>query len=163
VHDFEFNPNDPNNVAQLEFDSICFCFQLFGVERLPDGSYKPLLQKLSVNTTPNGISIFIPRYWSLDAGRDIKWDEINKIQRAWGNKRQGEKWSETRVINHENAKAVYFAAKKAAERGYKGDRRWEYICKAAKLNPFTPRRTLERLLKLGKELCEGTKASSTQS
>ncbi len=158
-HGWEYDPTDPRNVTQLEFDSLCYMFQLFGVERLKDGSYKPLLQKLSFNSTGNGISMFIPRYWSFDSQRDVKWGEVTKIQRAWGIKRVGGKWVDGRSLNKKLARLVYAASEEAAERGLTGKERYDHIRKAAGLTADTDPRVLQRLLSLGKQLKEGKRAS----
>lgn len=45
---------------------------------------KPLLMKVSVNPTPYGTLIFVPRTWSFDARRDLDWGAITRLHRAAG-------------------------------------------------------------------------------
>lgn len=98
------------------FDAFCHKWTLYGM--MGD---KPLLQKLSVNITPYGTMIVIPRYWSFDYNRDLKWRSITKLHQSREVPRQGEKLeanlSERQVLA---AKAREFMAE-AKRRGMKGE------------------------------------------
>jgi hypothetical protein len=62
---------------RIAFDAFCHRWVLYGME-----GELPLLQKLSVNMTPFGTMIFIPRYWSFDRLRDMKWAAVIKLHRS---------------------------------------------------------------------------------
>ncbi len=146
---WEYDPTDPKNVTQLEFDTLCYRFQLFGVERMPEG-IKPLLQKLTVNTTGWGLDIFIPRYWSFDHKRDVNWSELMKIQRNRAVRRRGDKG--TGIFTNENALNAYSADQEALiDLKLRGDARFAYVEARAKL-PRMSRRNLQKLITMGKEL-----------
>ena len=83
---WEFSWRTQRNRFDAVFDAFCHRWILYGME-----GDRPLLQKLSINVTPFGTMIFIPRYWSFDQKRDLRWGAIMKLHRSRGVPRQGEK------------------------------------------------------------------------
>src|ERR1043166_6277444 len=73
--EWDFRWRLPEDRFRNIFDAFCHKWMLYGMEK-----NRPLLQKLSVNVTPFGTMIFIPRYWSLDHNRDLKWAAISRLQ-----------------------------------------------------------------------------------
>ena len=104
------------------FDALCHRWRLYGIE-----GDKPLLLKISVNPTPHGTMIVIPREWSLDPIRDLNWSAISKIHRAHGAKRQGPKLSPGRVKQREEAQEAKRLWMEARAKGHKGDARFKYV------------------------------------
>ncbi len=82
---FKVDWSKPRHRFQAAFDVFCMRWNLYGME-----GDKPLTMKFSVNLTPYGTMIFIPVYWSFDAKRDVRWDEVMKLHRARALKKQGE-------------------------------------------------------------------------
>jgi hypothetical protein len=124
------------------FDAFCHKWMLYGVE-----GDKPLLQKLSVNVTPFGTMIFIPRYWSFDRNRDLKWRAITRLHRARGVPRQGIKLSSSQAERRKQADAARKLKSQATELGMKGDKRSYWIMAKLGLHPDTHPKQLHRILK----------------
>jgi len=124
------------------FDAFCHKWTLYGME-----GDKPLLQKLSVNITPYGTMIVIPRYWSLDYIRDLKWRSITRLHQSREVDRQGEKLD----ANQSERRALALTAAKfmtAAKRlGMKGDVRDYWVMEKVGMADSDPRQ-LRRLLKI---------------
>ncbi len=148
---------DAKNLTLMEFDSLCFKHMLYGVERQETG-FAPLLQKLSVNATPFGVMIFIPRYWSFDPQRDVKWSELNRALKAWGIKRQGIKWSTSRLETLKVAKLTLAAFEEATALGKIGKARYDHTKEKAGLNPDMDDKSVNRLLKEATKMVNGKKS-----
>lgn len=129
------------------FDTFCAKWNLYGMQ---DG--RPLLQKLSVNSTPYGTMIFIPNYWSLDPKRDLDWGKISRLHKARGQQRQGPLLAEGLEQRRADLKKLEEAEAKARKFGLRGDKRHEFLCLALGWDVRTDRKRLARLRKscLGK-------------
>ncbi len=149
VFERNFRPPDWNfswrsKRAQFEnvFDAFCHKWALYGME-----GDKPLLQKLSVNITPYGTMIVIPRYWSFDYIRDLKWRSVTQLHQSRDVDRQGAKLdaneSERRALA---AKAREFMAE-AKRIGMKGSERDFWVLAKLGIAESDPRQ-LRRLLKI---------------
>lgn len=104
------------------FDVLCYRWNLYGMR-----GNRPLLLKITVNPTPHGTMIFIPRYWSLDPSRDLNWKEVGRLHHAHGAIRQGPKLSISRMERHDEAIDALKIWQKAGRRGLRGDKRMEYV------------------------------------
>jgi hypothetical protein len=125
------------------FDAFCHKWVLYGME-----NDMPLLQKLSVNITPFGTMIFIPRYWSLDRNRDLRWRAITRLHRARGVPRQGAKLSANQAERRKQAEAARQFMKEATAQGMRGEARTYWIMGKLGLHPDTHPKQLHRLLKV---------------
>jgi hypothetical protein len=124
------------------FDALCYRWYLYGFE-----GDRPLLLKISVNPTPHGTMIVIPRHWSFDKARDLDWGAISKLHRAHGATRQGPKLSSSRIERlSEAAQSAHYAAE-ARRLKLRGDARYEFICAKMKRDPKMDPSWLKRLLK----------------
>jgi hypothetical protein len=119
---WEFDWTDARKRFYSIFDAVCHRWRLYGVEH-----DKPLLLKISVNPTPHGTMILIPRDWSLDPVRDLNWKAINKIHRAHGAKRQGPKLSPGRIDQLKEAATAKRLWSEAGSKGFHGDARVDYV------------------------------------
>ncbi len=119
---WEFDWKDAGRRFQLCFDAMCYRWKLYGME-----GDRPLLLKVSVNPTPHGTMIVIPRHWSLDPYRDLDWKFIGRLHRVRGARRQGPKLSAGRVRRMEEAKVAKRLWVEARARGLKGMKRYEYV------------------------------------
>jgi hypothetical protein len=154
---WKFDPADPKSVMQVEMDCICGRFCLYGVQ-----NGQPLLMKLTVNATPFGVMLFIPRYWSLDQNRDILWGEIKKLLKAWGVLRQGEKWSLGRIERDHQCIAAHMANELAIKDGHKGADRLGFVAQAIGLpHDFDPA-NLRKLIAEGRSLASKGKTYQRQ-
>lgn len=139
--DWDFSWQTKKQHFENVFDAFCHKWTLYGM--MMD---KPLLQKLSVNITPYGTMIVIPRYWSFDYNRDLKWRSVTKLHHSRDVQRQGAKLeaneSARRAIA---AKARRFMAE-AKRLGMKGDKRDYWIMANIGMSDSDPRQ-LRRLLK----------------
>lgn len=124
------------------FDAFCHKWVLYGME-----GDQPLLQKLSVNITPYGTMIVIPRYWSFDSHRDLNWRAITRLHHSRGVAKQGLKLGTSQKERREQAKRARHFAVEAAKRGLKGDKKDDWIISRLGLHPETDRKQLWRLLK----------------
>jgi hypothetical protein len=105
------------------FDAFCYRWKLYGMEH-----DRPLLLKISINPTPHGTMIVIPRHWSLDPRRDLDWPLINRLHRSHGSKRQGPKLSPARIQRLDEAKKVTSLRETARKKKIKGEALHEFIC-----------------------------------
>ena len=124
---WQFDWTDPRRRFHLFFDAFCYRWKLYGMEH-----DRPLLLKISINPTPHGTMIVIPRHWSLDPRRDLDWTLINRLHRSRGAKKQGPKLSPARTQKLDEAKQVKQLYQTAKKRGLKGDALHDYICTAMK-------------------------------
>lgn len=126
------------------FDTFCYKWILYGMEK-----DKPLLQKLSVNITPYGTMIVIPRYWSFDCHRDLKWKAITQLHHSRGVPRQGAKLAANFVQRRGQAKVAKRYYLEATGLGKKGEVRTAWVMEKIGMHPATDPKQLRRLLKLG--------------
>ena len=136
----------PEEAFQTAFDLFCCKWFLYGMQR-SEPKDEPLVQKLCYNFGPYGTSIFIPGYWSLDPNRDLNWKAIQKLHRARGIVRQGEKLDNNRRELALQVKKAQEAAAEAKRRGIKGEFRYSYIKKKAGLAEGTDDAHVRRMLK----------------
>ena len=105
---------------------------------------RPLLQKLSINVTPFGTMIFIPRYWSFDWRRDLKWSAITRLHRSRDVQKQGEKFSSAEVERIRDAFKVHGLWQTEKKIGKKGEERKYWVIEQMgwpTSNDFSPSRT----------------------
>jgi hypothetical protein len=139
---WRFDWSDPRRRFHFFFDAFCYRWKLYGMEH-----DRPLLLKISVNPTPHGTMIVIPRHWSLDPRRDLDWPLINRLHRSRGAKKQGPKMSAGRIQKLEEARQVKTLREQARKRGLRGDSLHEFICKAMKRDPRSDPSWWKRLLR----------------
>jgi hypothetical protein len=127
------------------FDAFCQRWILYGVE-----GDKPLLQKFSVNVTPIGTMIFIPRYWSLDGTRDIEWATVNQLHRSREVRRQGEKLGRGELERKREAIKVQTLWRQSKEIGLRGEERKSWVIEKMGWPPNNDFSRVQRLLQLAK-------------
>ena len=127
---------------QCAFDAFCQRWDLYGMQK-----DKPLLLKLSINLTPHGTLMMIPRYWSLDARRDLNWNAISKLHRVHGAQRQGKKLLQNRKEREQEAKKARALHALATANGLRGKNRNEWIMDELGWLPESDVNRLHRLLK----------------
>ena len=148
-----FKPAWPGGIGstadqfQAAFDAMCHRWQLWGMEH-----DKPLPLKLTVHPTPHGIMIMIPRLWSFDVRRDLKWKKVQELHHAYGAHRQGPKLSKAQVAKAEEAKAVVAFWNEASASGLKGEAKMEYVMKRMKRDLRSDPSWVKRRLKEGRSL-----------
>ena len=133
------------------FDGFCWKHDLYGLE-LIDGKWSPLLMKVTVNATPHGVIIFIPKWMSIDFARDLVLREITKLIRSRGARPQGIKRTETQQEREELARAAYKAHLAALDLDKKGDDRIDFIIKELELLPEIEERRVRELVEEGDAL-----------
>lgn len=141
----QFNWRTSKERFLVVFDALCYRWDLYGVEK-----DRPLLLKVSVNPTPHGTMIVIPRHWSFDKRRDLNWAEIGKLHRAHGASRQGPKLSISRVQRSEDALAAKKHYDEATRDGLRGDARTAQVLQRLGKDPRTDASCVKRLLRLAK-------------
>lgn len=139
---WDFKWKSAEDRFRLIFDAFCHKWVLYGMEY-----DKPLLQKLSVNITPFGTMIFIPRYWSLDRNRDLRWEAINRLHHSRGIPRQGQKLSANQIERKHQAENALKYWKEATKVGLKGEKRIGAVLSRLGWHPDTDAKQLRRLLK----------------
>jgi DNA-binding CsgD family transcriptional regulator len=107
----------------------------------------PLLNKLTVNLTPNGTMIFIPAFWSFDSKRDLDWKEITRLHRARSAKKQGVKLARNQAAAKAQAERALQLSESATRAGLKGSRKQAWIMEQLGLDARTDESYLRRLLK----------------
>lgn len=123
------------------FDAFCHRWNLYGVEH-----DKLLIMKITVNPTPHGTMLFIPKFWSFDPHRDLAWGEISRLHKAHGAARQGPKLSLSRQEKQlEKIKARQLEAN-ARTKGLRGDAKNAFILKGLRKDPRTDFSYIKRLL-----------------
>jgi hypothetical protein len=126
---------------RIVFDAFCHKWVLYGME-----GERPLLQMLSVNVTPFGTMIFVPRYWSFDAGRDMKWGAVAKLHRARDVHRQGEKLGQNQRERLRDATRVQKFWREAKQSGRKGASAYDWVIKKMGWPSTTDASKVKRLL-----------------
>jgi len=129
------------------FDALCYRWNLYGVQ-----GNRPLLLKITVNPTPHGTMIFIPRYWSLDPSRDLNWKEVGRLHHAHGAVRQGPKLSVSRMERHDEAIEALRIWQEAGRLGLRGDKRMEHVLVALGKPRETDFSAVKRLLREARTL-----------
>ena len=124
------------------FDVFCWRWNLYGM-----AMDSPLLNKLTVNLTPNGTMIFIPAFWSFDAKRDLDWKEITRLHRARSAKKQGVKLARNQAAAKAQAERALQLSESATRAGLKGSRKKAWIMEQLGLDARTDESHLRRLLK----------------
>jgi hypothetical protein len=119
-----FDWSDQKSKFHLFFDVMCYRWKLYGMEH-----DDPLLLKISVNPTPHGTMIVIPRHWSLDLARDLHWNKIGNLHRSHKAIRQGPKLSPARIEKYKEAKQVLKFWNEAGVGKIHGEARYEYVLK----------------------------------
>ena len=143
---WEFAVSDAEFLFSATFDLFCQKWDLYGMQH-----DRPLLQRLTVNLTPNGTMIFIPAWWSLDGKRDLNWSEIQALHGARVTSRQGEKLSVNQVAQRKEAAKAFKLNELAKTRGLRGDERIRWVSQKMKWQGESARK-LGRALKRAKEM-----------
>ena len=144
--DWFFDWKDEKKKFEIFFDAMCYRWKLYGMQ-----NDEPLLLKISVNPTPHGTMIVIPRHWSLDPGRDLHWNKINQIHRAHGATRQGPKLSKNRIQSQHDAKRVEKLWSESRAKGFRGDARYDYVHKKLRKPLETDHSWVNRHLRLARK------------
>jgi hypothetical protein len=139
--DWDFSWRGSKNKFWNVFDAFCHKWVLYGME-----GDKPLLQKPSVNVTPYGTMIVIPRYWSFDSHRDLRWRAITRLHHSRGVSKQGLKLSANQKERQQQAETARKHYADASSRGLRGEKRDDWIISKLGLHPETDRKQLWRLL-----------------
>ncbi len=146
-----FTGKDKRELFQYALDIFCGTWELYGVEDRNGRPY-PLLQKLSINATANGLMLFIPSYWSFDFQRDINWKEFNKLQKARCGGRIGAKSATTRMEHLAKLRRITAAKQEAKTIGLTGAAVYQHIRKAAELSAEVDDRVIRRWIAEGRDL-----------
>ena len=146
-----FRGKTKKELFEYALDIFCGTWELYGIEDR-DGKPFPLLQKLSINATANGLMLFIPSYWSFDFRRDINWKEFNKLQKARCGGRIGSKSASTRMEYNATLRRVAMAKAQAKALQLTGAAMYEHIRTVAKLAATVDDRVIRRWIAEGKDL-----------
>jgi hypothetical protein len=139
---WEFQWKTRENRFRVVFDAFCHKWVLYGVER-----ERPLLQKLSVNVTPLGTMVFIPRYWSFDHKRDLKWKAGARLHRSRNVHRQGVKSTASQLARYQDAAKALRHWQQARAAGLRGVALSSWVMGKLGWDPRTDERQLRRLLR----------------
>jgi hypothetical protein len=137
---FSVNLRRREHVFRAAFDAFCLRWNLYGMQ-----NDDPLLLKLAVNITPYGTMIHIPAYWSFDPKRDIRWDAIASLHRARVHGRQGSALAENLADRMKAAEKLPRLDKEALRRGWKGQKKHEFLCLGLGWDPRTSPKRISRL------------------
>jgi len=143
--DWKFSWKTEQQRFQNVFDLFCHRWDLYGMER-----DRPLLLKLTVNVTPYGTIIMVPRFWSFDPRRDLKWKAITRLHRARNTLKQGVKLSANRAERLQEAERARRLWTEATKAGLKGDRRDQWVMGSLGWDARTSESRLRRLLASGR-------------
>lgn len=143
--DWDFDWKNVKQKFHLFFDAICYRWKLYGMQH-----DDPLLLKISVNPTPHGTMIVIPRHWSLDLARDLHWNKIGRLHKAHGAIRQGPKLSVSRIQKHREAHEVLMHWNDAGNQGKRGDSRYDYVHEKMKKDGRTDQSWVKRHLRIAR-------------
>jgi len=139
-------PNSKEARFYDAFDAFCHHWQLYGMQH-----DIPLPLKVTVNPTPHGILIMIPRLWSLDVKRDIDWKLVQRLHHCYGARRQGPRLSPARAAIQEEIRAVAVNFKVAKKKGIRGEKRYEFLREQMNKDPRTDSSWFKRRLKKAKQ------------
>src|SRR4051812_15433525 len=98
-----------------------------GREGESSGTWVPLLLKLTVTITPYGTIIMVPKYWSFDPRRDLKWKEIARLHRTRSARKLGPKLISNQAERREEAKRARELWEQATEAGLRGEKREQWV------------------------------------
>jgi hypothetical protein len=140
---WDFNWKQRKARFQVLFDAFCYRWQLYGME-----GDKPLLLKVTVNPTPHGTMIMIPRLWSLDCDRDLNWTVIGRLHRSHGAGRQGRKMSTNRVSMYAEAVQIVQHEIEGRASGLKGEKLTDFILRRMGKAPGTDESWIKRRRRL---------------
>jgi hypothetical protein len=146
-----FRGKDKEELFQFALDIFSGTWDLYGIEQI-DGHAVPLLQKLSINPTANGLMLFIPSYWSFDAKRDIDWAAFNRLQKARCGGRIGAKTAVIRMEYNTHLRRILAAKDEAKKLGLKGAAVFQHLRKVIKIADTTDDRTIRRWIGEAKDL-----------
>jgi hypothetical protein len=121
---WEFEWKDDRGRFLVLFDAFCHRWKLYGMQH-----DTPLLLKVSVNPTPHGTLIMIPRHISLDPSRDLDWKTIGKLHRSHGVRRQGPAFSKGRMDKRHDALRAKRLWDQAGKKGLTGEARSASVAK----------------------------------
>ncbi|MDB6025750.1 MAG: hypothetical protein JWM68_1973 [Verrucomicrobiales bacterium] len=141
--DWVFTGKGKKELFQYALDVFCGTWELYGLEE-KEGRPFPLLQKLSINATANGLMIFIPAYWSFDFKRDLNWPEFNKLQKARCSGRVGAKSATARMEYNAHLRRILAAKEEAKHLKLKGKEFYLHLRKTVKITTDTDDRTIRR-------------------
>lgn len=162
--DLQFRWNNKRERFTQIFDAVCHRWHLYGFQ-----GDKPLLLKISVNPTPHGTMIVIPRHWSFDKARDLDWKAISDLHKAHhGPGRQGPKLSSGRVEKLVLRDRVKYLMAEAACLGLRGEAKNRFLCRGMNRVYSGDMTWLKRLLRgqsvaAGNRTVEFPRASSASS
>lgn len=139
--DWKFGWETEAQRFQNVFDAFCHRWDLYGME-----ADRPLLLKLTVNVTPHGTIMMVPRYWSFDPRRDLKWKEITRLHRVRSPQKQGAKLSLNQSERREEAERGRELWNEAARAGLRGENRTQWVMGRLGWDPRTDASRLTRLL-----------------
>lgn len=137
-----FNWRQRKQRFKILFDALCYRWILYGFEK-----DTPLLLKISVNPTPHGTMIVIPRHLSFDGARSLDWKAIGKLHKAHGIARQGPKLSPGRMEKDKEASKVRALTAEAKQLGLRGEKKEEFVLKGMNKDLRTDGSWSKRLLK----------------
>jgi hypothetical protein len=132
----------PGAAFRLAFDFFCWKWFLWGMR-----GDEPMVEQLFYALTPYGTQIFIPGYWSLDAARDLRWEEIKRLHAARGVPRQGEKTEANRRELADFLQRLRRADREAKSRGLRGETRYDFLKTAVNLTRETDNAQIRRWLR----------------
>jgi hypothetical protein len=165
--DWRFKWRTEAEQFQNVFDVFCHKWDLYGVQKDPNSKSetpakngerrnltegnenedRPLLLKLTVNITPHGTMIMIPRYWSFDPRRDLKWNQIKRWHRLRSATKQGQKLSVNEIERRREAEKARELWEQASAAGLKGERREQWVMGRLGWDPRTDESRLRRLVR----------------
>lgn len=138
--DLSFEWGEKKQRFRQVFDAFCHRWNLYGMEK-----DKPLIMKITVNPTPHGTMIFIPRCWSFDGRRDLAWKEISRLHKAHGAVRQGPKLSAARQEKQREKEDAKNWTAVAKTLGLRGDKLEAFVLRKLGKDLRTDRSYLRRL------------------
>jgi len=142
---WEVSQGETDFLFRAIFDVFCQKWDLYGMQ-----NDQPLLQRLTMNLTPNGTMVFIPSWLSLDGKRSLNWKELKKLHAVRVTSRQGEKLSKNQAEQRKEAKRAFEFNEQAKKRGLRGDERIQWVTEKMKWRGETTRK-LSRSLRRAKE------------
>lgn len=142
---WEFDWTSPETRFRVLFDALCYRWDLYGFE-----NDQPLLLKLTVNPTPHGTMIVIPRHWSFDKRRDLNWKKIRQLHRAHGAAPQGPKASPNSRERTQEAQRALRLWQEAESMGLRGEAKYDHVKSGLKLNEFTDNSCVRRMVRRAK-------------
>jgi hypothetical protein len=120
--DWELRWQEPADRFQAVFDVFCQRWNLYGMK-----DDHPLLQKVTVNLTPNGTMVFILSWWSLDSRRDLNWSEIKRLHKVRAPSKQGAKLTKNQIDQAAEAERAATFDVEARLRGLKGEKGTNWV------------------------------------